>query len=411
MSNPLDEATSYHQTLIDKLISDELIQSSLVEAAFRSVPRHHFLPDIPIEQAYEDRAIPTKMENGRPISSSSQPAMMAIMLEQLALQPGHHVLEIGAGTGYNAALMAHIVGETGRVTTLDIDEDIVLAAQAHLQAAGANGVHVICADGTLGWADHAPYDRIILTVGGWDISPAWLEQLTKNGRLLLPLSLNGPQLSVAFDRDNGRLVSQSVAPCGFMRLRGPFAEPEYQLRLGSVPNLTIRAIAPLPDEGDRLYHWLQQPGHKHSTHVTLTPRKLWRDLLAWLALHEHQFCHFIAQGEAAKAGLVPALFQREDADEWQSSVGVWTNAGLALLAQQPTDNLSHIELLVRNYGPDATAAQRLLAEVKIWDENGRPGITNLSITAYPLNQSYTPNPDEIIITKQWQQFVLQWRKR
>ncbi|MCB8944612.1 MAG: methyltransferase, FxLD system [Ardenticatenaceae bacterium] len=409
MSNPSDAANFYHQALIDKLTSDKLIQSSRVEAAFRAVPRHHFLPDIPLEKAYKDDAIPTKMENGRAISSSSQPAMMAIMLEQLDLQPGHRVLEIGAGTGYNAAIMAHIVGETGRVTTLDIDEDIVLAAREHVAAAAVPApVHVICADGTLGWVDQAPYDRIILTVGGWDISPAWVEQLAANGRLLLPLSLNGPQLSVAFDRENGRFVSQSVAPCGFMRLRGPFTEPEYILTLGPIPNLTLQAITPLPDQADAIYQWLQQPAPQQRTRITLTRRKLGRDLAGWLALRERHFCHLVAHGEAADVGLVPPLFQT-DSSKWQSSMGLWAKESLAVLAPQKTNDPARIELAVCGFGPQATAAQRLWTVISEWERNGRPTINDLSITAYPLNHPYQPSPDERIIPKQWQQFVLRWQ--
>src|SRR5512146_3300442 len=108
-----------------------------VEAAFRAVPRHLFLPDLTPEEAYRDEAIPTKrLQTGQIVSSSSQPSIMAIMLEQLALEPGQRVLEIGAGTGYNAALIAHLVGETGHVVSLDIDQDIVDAAWLHLAATG-----------------------------------------------------------------------------------------------------------------------------------------------------------------------------------------------------------------------------------------------------------------------------------
>ena len=412
MSDPIGEANFHHQALIDKLVEGKLLHSPLIEAAFRAVPRHHFLPDLPVAEVYEDRAIPTKIENGRAISSSSQPAIMAIMLEQLDLQPGHHVLEVGAGTGYNAALMAHIVGEAGQVTTVDIDEDIVLAAQAHLAAAGVNTpVHVICADGTLGWTAHAPYDRIILTVGGWDISPAWLDQLTEDGRLLLPLSLNGPQLSVAFKQENNRLISQSVASCGFMRLRGPFAEPEHQLVLGPIPELTLEAMSPLPDAADTLYQWLQQHRQKQETHITLTPRKLWRDLIGWLALHERQFCHLVARKEAVEADLVPPLFQSETELKWQSSMGLWSEDGLAMLGRQRTDDPSLMTLVVWGFGPKPTAAQRLLDEIHVWDENGRPHITNLSIAAYPLEYPYQPSPHEIVIPKQWQQFVLRWSEK
>ena len=83
------------------------------------------MPDVPLERVYSDEAILTKRLDGKVVSSSSQPAMMAIMLEQMGLQPGRRVLEIGAGSGYNAGLMAHIVGGSGPVTTIDIDEDLL----------------------------------------------------------------------------------------------------------------------------------------------------------------------------------------------------------------------------------------------------------------------------------------------
>jgi protein-L-isoaspartate(D-aspartate) O-methyltransferase len=120
------------QKLVDYLKSQGYIRSSQIEAAFRAIPRHIFVPDTAIEQAYSDTYILVKEQNGVPVSSSSQPAVMAIMLEMFAIQPGQRILEIGTGTGYNAALLAHIVGNTGSVVTIDIDEDIVAAARKHL---------------------------------------------------------------------------------------------------------------------------------------------------------------------------------------------------------------------------------------------------------------------------------------
>src|SRR2546425_11884958 len=108
--------------------------------------------------------------DGEAVSSSSQPEIMATMLEQLGLEPGLRVLEIGAGTGYNAALMAHVVGETGTLTSMDIDDDIVDGARAHLDAAGQSRVRVVLGEGGLGYPAGAPYDRIILTVGAWDVA-------------------------------------------------------------------------------------------------------------------------------------------------------------------------------------------------------------------------------------------------
>src|SRR5262245_32118183 len=233
------DAPALHRALIDALVSRRAIKDLRVEAAFRAIPRHLFLPDVPLAEAYRNEAIPTKLADGEAISTSSQPEMMAIMLEQLALEPGLSVLEIGAGTGYNAALMAHIVGETGAVVTMDVDADLVNGARAHLAAAGLERVSVVLGDGGLGYPDGAPYDRIILTVGAWDIAPAWAEQLRPEGRLLLPLTVGGSQKSVAFVRTAEHLMSTSVTDCAFMRLRGAFAGPDTRVVLGDSPDLRL----------------------------------------------------------------------------------------------------------------------------------------------------------------------------
>ncbi|HWC83884.1 MAG TPA: methyltransferase domain-containing protein, partial [Pseudonocardiaceae bacterium] len=95
------------------------------------------------------------------------PTVVAMMLGQLDPQPGENVLEIGAGTGYNAALLAELVGDTGQVTTIDIDLNVTAHARATLADTGYDQVRVITADGALGDPDHAPYDKIIVTVGPW----------------------------------------------------------------------------------------------------------------------------------------------------------------------------------------------------------------------------------------------------
>ncbi len=223
--NQADIAALQH-ALVEELKQRGVIRWASVEAAFRSVPRHLFLPNVPLDQVYQDQHIPIKYEHGISISASSQPTIMAIMLEQLALAAGQRVLEIGAGTGYNAALIAHIVGATGQVVTLDVDEDLVVQARRNLTAAGFEHVTVVQGDGAVGYPSGAPYDRIILTVGAWDILPAWHDQLAPDGRLVLPLTLlPGLQLSIAFEAYGDYLHSISARPCGFMPLRGPFAHP------------------------------------------------------------------------------------------------------------------------------------------------------------------------------------------
>src|SRR5262249_24367255 len=124
------------QALVEELKRAGHLGSPAMERAFREVPRHLFLPGVPPEEVYRDRWIATKTVDGEGVSSSSQPQIMAIMLEQLGLEPGHRVLEI-------AARMAEIVGATGAVTTVDIDQDLVDGVRAHLAAAGLERVRVV----------------------------------------------------------------------------------------------------------------------------------------------------------------------------------------------------------------------------------------------------------------------------
>ena len=188
------------ERLAARVITANQIGSAAVAAALRDVPRHLFLPGLPPESAYRDDAIVTKRDaDGQPISSSSQPAIMAIMLDQLDLSPGLRVLEIGAGTGYNAALMRHIVGSTGTVVSVDIDPEVAAQARDHLASAGYPDVTVVTADGTAGYPPSAPYDRVIATVGVSDLAPPWLDQLSHGGQIVVPLDVRGTQLAVAFE--------------------------------------------------------------------------------------------------------------------------------------------------------------------------------------------------------------------
>lgn len=121
---------------MDKLVAQRTIESKEIETAFRKVPRHLFAPGAPLEKAYAQAIVATKRdENGITISSVSAPEIQATMLEQAGLCPGMRVLEIGSG-GYNAALMAELVGEDGEITTIDLDPDVIDRARSYLKEAG-----------------------------------------------------------------------------------------------------------------------------------------------------------------------------------------------------------------------------------------------------------------------------------
>jgi protein-L-isoaspartate(D-aspartate) O-methyltransferase len=159
--------------MVDRVKETGHARIQRVEQALRAVPRHRFVPDAPVEDAYADLAVITKRDaSGAALSCASMPTIVAMMLDQLDVQPGSRVLEIGAGTGYNAALLAHLTGPTGQVTTIDIDPEVTAGARRALDATGCGHVQVLTRDGALGAPERAPYDRIIVTVGAWDLPTA-----------------------------------------------------------------------------------------------------------------------------------------------------------------------------------------------------------------------------------------------
>ncbi len=405
-----DSADELRQALVERLKADNVVHDPQVEAAFRVVPRHLFLPGLDLATAYSDQAIPTKYLDGVPISSSSQPAIMAIMLEQLGLAPGQRVLEIGAGTGYNAALLAYLVGEHGQVVTIDIDEDIVAGARDHLAAAGYERVQVICGDGWQGYPPGAPYDRIILTVGSHDIPPAWWAQLAPGGRLVLPLSLRDVQKVVAFEVEGDHLVSVSLRDGGFMMLRGPSAGPLRAIRVGSEPGLVFSADLSRFDAED-VYRLLNTPGRDLPTGISVGPREVWGGLNLWLALRDPRFCGAFGEKEPAARGFIPAACGAPG--KYHMTWGFYSTGRLCLLAPPPSppappgSEVPTIDLFVRSFGPDDTLAADLIAAVHAWAAAGRPATAGLRIRAYPAGVPLPPTANPTIQTGVTQ-IVLDW---
>jgi protein-L-isoaspartate(D-aspartate) O-methyltransferase len=229
-----DEQHRLRDAMVDALVSRGVAPSPAVRDAFRAVPRDVFVPGVPVERAYApDVAIPTRLDDaGIASSSASAPTIVAVMLEHLAVAPGDAVLEVGTGSGYNAALLARLVGSSGSVTSVELDPVLADDARRRLAGVGAR-VEVLTGDGWLGAPHRGPFDRIIVTVGVGDIAPAWSQQLRPDGRLVVPLWLGpGLQLAVAFEHRGDGLRSVGVDWCGFMPLRGPHAGPQRQVAAG-----------------------------------------------------------------------------------------------------------------------------------------------------------------------------------
>ena len=168
------------QGLVHKLLEWEYVKSPAVKAAFLRVPRERFIPEDLRGSAYDDAPLP--IGHGQTISA---PSMIAIMLEEAELKPGEHVLEIGAGCGYNAALLADIVGQD-RVVSVERIPELAETARANLTACGYR-VEVVVGDGSMGHPPKAPYDCVIATAGAPRIPKAWKEQTTVGGRVVAPV--------------------------------------------------------------------------------------------------------------------------------------------------------------------------------------------------------------------------------
>ncbi|MFF8377127.1 methyltransferase domain-containing protein [Streptomyces sp. NPDC015661] len=238
------EAGAWHRhALVRELEADGLLTDPAWRAAFAEVPRHLFVPyyfvsgrggyerlwagdpeperrDRWLRGAYADTAIATRVRDGDLVSSASQPSLMALMLDALDVRDGNDVLEIGAGSGYHAALLCHRLGEE-HVTTVDLDEEIAESARTHLATAGYRPA-VLAADGARGCPEHAPYDRIVATCEVPAVPYPWLAQCRPGALVLAPLSTGLILLRV---RDathaEGRFLETSAY---FVALRGVAAE-------------------------------------------------------------------------------------------------------------------------------------------------------------------------------------------
>ncbi|GCD41764.1 methyltransferase, FxLD system [Streptomyces paromomycinus] len=233
-------AASLRAAMVSELHEMGVLQSEAVAKAVATVPRHLFATEESLESAYAaNKALVIKRDaDGRALSSLSATHIQAVMLEQAEIEPGMRVLEVGSG-GYNAALLVELVGDTGTVVTADIDAEIVERARGCLDAAGYDRVQVVLADAGSGVPEHAPFDRIMVTAAAWDIPPAWRDQISERGRIVVPLRMRGITRSVAFDRDGTGLVSASYRLCGFVPMQGNGAYAERVLPLGEGATLQL----------------------------------------------------------------------------------------------------------------------------------------------------------------------------
>ncbi len=188
------------------------ITNARVLAAMGKVPRHEFVPEGLRADAYDDHPLP--IGHGQTIS---QPYIVAFMTEQLQPKPTDRVLEIGTGSGYQAAILAELVAQ---VYTIEIVEDLAQRAAADLKRLGYTNVHVRAGDGYQGWVEAAPFDAVIVTCAPEQVPNRLIDQLKEGGRMIIPIGQTWCQELVLFRKRGGKVEQHAVLPVSFVPMTG-----------------------------------------------------------------------------------------------------------------------------------------------------------------------------------------------
>jgi protein-L-isoaspartate(D-aspartate) O-methyltransferase len=353
-----DRTTELRQRLVDQLTTAGYLTTPAWVNAFAAVPREKFVhryfifanggghtaveqsDDIWLEAIYQDRVLPTQLDgdptawdrarrddapaDGVPTCSLSQPSLTAVMLEALDVHDGHRVLEVGAGTGYNAALLAHRLGDT-QVTTIDVDPVLTADAARNLTAAGYAPT-VVTGDGEGGVPQAAPYDRIIATCSLPHIPATWLTQTRPGGMILTNLyrDLHGGPIVLLTVNDHGTATGPVLPETGGYMPTRTYVQPQTHALLKRAvrdddgeKRHTDLAYVPADEQPWHLIADITMPG---VTHLAITPADA--EPLLWLVHDDGSWAVHYTQ-----SGVVEQRGPRKLWDELESAHDTWSRLG------------------------------------------------------------------------------------
>lgn len=211
---PKPDFTALRHSMVDHQIASRGVKDERVLKAMRTVPREAFIPDHLAEFAYDDTPLPIEVEQ-----TISQPYVVALMAEALEIHPEDRVLEVGAGSGYAAAVLGQVAHE---VWAIERHQVLARLADNRMRGLGYSNVHVRQGDGTLGWPEQAPYDAIVVAAGGPEVPPALVDQLAPGGRLVIPVGPDPRLQELVRVRKNtgGTITQEDLGAVRFVPLVG-----------------------------------------------------------------------------------------------------------------------------------------------------------------------------------------------
>jgi protein-L-isoaspartate(D-aspartate) O-methyltransferase len=389
----MDAAERYQRQLLEQCgaIHADTPISEATAAAYLATPRHLFVgryrewgsrqwhdvtPDTlagHLAALYGNRPLILAGDDDDDLASTiSQPSFVLRQLDLLRLEPGHRVLELGAGSGWNAALMGHLVGPHGHVWTLEILPGLAATAAGALERLGRRNVTVVAADGGDGHAAAAPYDRAIFTAGAYDLPRAFHDQLVEGGLLLAVIKNAGGGDNLFLLRKTAdHLASLDAMPCGFVQLRG-------RCRIESLEPIPVESLpgwAELP-EVSRSPFWWGGKGKEGAVWRTLGIR-------SFLSITEPAFRAFKA----------PRTERRPREEHF---FGLWMPADGSLVLARDDALIAHGNDLAR---------QRLLFRIRQWVDLGMPAGASFTLRVYPRETRLTPGDGEWLVIREESQFL------
>lgn len=405
---PVTDPAELRDSLANRLVESGHLRTPAVIDAFRTTDRHAFLPGVDLESAYKEDAVAIKHdEDGEMISCISAPSIVATQLEQLDAQPGHKVLEAGAATGYNAHLLGQLVGPTGQVWTLDVDQDLVDGANKNLSEAGAINVTAVLADGAAGLREHAPYDRIQFTVGSGDVPVKLLDQLAPGGRLVLPMRIRGSiSRSFAFERDGDAWKTVSCEMCTFVPLRKGVCDDIYTLvPMAGEGDVRLETFSEQEVDRDAIRTVLDQPQTKLYTGVKLRQG----DPFEWLYLY---LACVLPNGLSRMPGSRPGFTPHF---AWGSMAALDGDSLAYMTIREGEDDAGRFwEIGIIGHGPvGAALAERVVTEIRTWDEgwgNTAPEPGFRMATGDARDQLTAADP-HFVIDKPFSRLVVDWPRK
>jgi protein-L-isoaspartate(D-aspartate) O-methyltransferase len=215
---PVVDLARQRERMVKEQLMPRGIHEERVLAAMAKVPREEFVPEYLRAASYADQPLPIGYDQ-----TISQPFIVAFMTEQLRPQPTDRVLEIGTGSGYQAAILAELVAD---VYSIEIIEPLARTAEATLQRLGYKNVHVKVGDGYKGWPEHAPFDIVIVTCAPDHVPPALADQLKEGGRMIIPVGGPGDQELYLLEKQHGTLQRRAVSPVRFVPMTGEATKPK-----------------------------------------------------------------------------------------------------------------------------------------------------------------------------------------